>query len=136
MKENQPLEGNIEAKRNCQTCSLYLSSCMLSHFRCVRLCHARDCRQTGSSGLGDSPGKNTGGGCLGLLWGIFPTQGLNPHLLHLQHWQASSLPCPPPEDLPDQRIEPMLLMSPPLAVRFFMTSTTWESLKKMWYVYD
>ena len=27
-------------------------------------------------------------GCYALLWGIFPTQGLNPHLLH---WQASSL---------------------------------------------
>ena len=24
--------------------------------------------------------------------GIFPAQGLNPHLLHLQHWQAGSLP--------------------------------------------
>ena len=24
--------------------------------------------------------------------GIFPTQGLNPHLLHLLHWQADSSP--------------------------------------------
>ena len=29
----------------------------------------------------DSPGKNTGMGCHFLLQGIFPTQGLNPHLL-------------------------------------------------------
>ena len=26
-----------------------------------------------------------------LLQGIFPTQGLNPHLLHLLHWQEDSL---------------------------------------------
>ena len=30
----------------------------------------------------DSPGKNTGVGCHALLQGIFPTQGLNPGLLH------------------------------------------------------
>ena len=28
------------------------------------------------------PGKNTGVGCYFILQGIFPTQGLNPHLLH------------------------------------------------------
>ena len=36
----------------------------------------------GSSVHGDSPGKNTGVGCLALLRGIFPTQGSNPSLLH------------------------------------------------------
>ena len=40
----------------------------------------------------DSPGKNTGVGCHSLLQGIFPTQGLNQHLLYLLHWQADSLP--------------------------------------------
>ena len=30
----------------------------------------------------DSPGRNTGVGCRALLQGIFPTQGLNPGLLH------------------------------------------------------
>ena len=40
----------------------------------------------------DSPGKNTGVGCHGLLQGIFPTQGSNVHLLHLLHWQAGLLP--------------------------------------------
>ena len=39
-----------------------------------------------------SPGKNTGVGCHGLLQGIFPTQGSNPHLLNLLHWQVGSLP--------------------------------------------
>ena len=40
----------------------------------------------------DSPGKNTGVGCHVLLQGIFPTQGWNPRLLHLLHWQVGSLP--------------------------------------------
>ena len=43
----------------------------------------------------DSPGKNTGVDCHFFLQGIFPTQGLNPHLLCLLHWQASSLPLAP-----------------------------------------
>ena len=33
----------------------------------------------------DSPGKNAGVGSHALLQGIFTTQGLNPHLLHLLH---------------------------------------------------
>ena len=36
--------------------------------------------------------KNTGVSCHALLQGSFPTQGLNPHLLSLLHWQADSLP--------------------------------------------
>ena len=32
------------------------------------------------------PGKGTGVGCHFLLQGIFPTQGLNPRLLHLLLW--------------------------------------------------
>ena len=35
-----------------------------------------------SSVHGDSPGQNTGVGCHALLQGTFPTQGLNPALLH------------------------------------------------------
>ena len=50
----------------------------------------------------DSPGKNTSVGCQGLLQGIFPTQGLNTHLLHL----------------------------PALAGGFFTTSTIWEAPKQ------
>ena len=45
----------------------------------------------------DSPGKNIGVGCHALLQGIFPTQGLNPHLLCLLHWQVDYLPPEPPE---------------------------------------
>ena len=51
----------------------------------------------------DSLGKNTGVGCHALLQGIFPTQGLNPHLLYL----------------------------PALAGWFFTTSSTWEALEQV-----
>ena len=44
----------------------------------------------------DSPGKNTGVGWHFLLREILPTQGLNPHLLYLLHWQVDSLPLVPP----------------------------------------
>ena len=44
----------------------------------------------------DSLGKNTGVDCHALLQGIFPTQGLNLHLLRLLHWQVRSLSLVPP----------------------------------------
>ena len=44
----------------------------------------------------DSVGKDTGVGCHALLQGIFLTQGSNPCLLHLLHWQVGSLPLTPP----------------------------------------
>ena len=43
----------------------------------------------------DSPSKNTGVSCC-VLQGIFLTQGLNPCLLHLLHWQGDSLILVPP----------------------------------------
>ena len=46
------------------------------------LCDPMDCILPGSSVHGDSPGKNTGGGCHALLQGIFPIQGSNPGLPH------------------------------------------------------
>ena len=39
-----------------------------------------------------SPGKNTRVGCHFLLQGSFPSQELNPCLVHLLHWKADSLP--------------------------------------------
>ena len=51
------------------------------------------CRSPLSMGFS---GKNTGMGCHALLQGIFLTQGLNPHLLHLLQWQAGSLPLAQP----------------------------------------
>ena len=43
----------------------------------------------------DSPGKNNGEGCHALLQGIFLTQRLNMHRLHLLHWRVNSLPLAP-----------------------------------------
>ena len=48
------------------------------------------CDLPGSSVHGDSPGKNTGVDCHALLQSIFPTQGWNPRLLCLLHWQVGS----------------------------------------------
>ena len=47
---------------------------------CQTLCYLTDRSPLGFSVHGDSPGKNTGVGCLALLQGIFPTQELNPGL--------------------------------------------------------
>ena len=44
----------------------------------------------------DSPGKNTGVRRHALLQRIFQTQGSNPYLLRLLHWQVASLPLVPP----------------------------------------
>ena len=63
---------------------------------CPTLCHPMDCSPPVSSVHGDSPVKNTGVGCHVLLQGSFPTQGSNPRLLGLLHWQADSLPIAPP----------------------------------------
>ena len=59
---------------------------------CPTLCHPTDCSPPGSSLPGNSPGTDTGVGCLSLLWRIFPTQGWNPSLpccerilYHLSH---------------------------------------------------
>ena len=51
---------------------------------CLTLGGTMDCSPPGSSVHGDFPGKNTGVGCHALLQGIFPTQGSNPGLPHLQ----------------------------------------------------
>ena len=48
-------------------------------------------------GLAQQKTKKTTGMCHhALLQGIFPTQGSNPHLVSLLHWQEGSLPLAPP----------------------------------------
>ena len=42
-----------------------------------------------------------------------------------EYW--SGLPCPPPGDLSDPRIEPGTPQSPALPGGFFITGTTWEA---------
>ena len=43
-----------------------------------------------------------------------------------EYWSILA-PCPPPEDLPDQGIEPVSLTSAAITGQFF-TSATWEAL--------
>ena len=45
-----------------------------------------------TSACQDPPGKKTGVGSHFLLKGVFLTQGANPCLLSLLHWQGDSLP--------------------------------------------
>ena len=90
----------------------------------------------------DSPGKNTGVGCHFLLQcmkGKVKVKSLScvwllvtprtaayqaPLSMGFSRWDYwSGLPCPPPGDLPDPKIEPASLTSPALAGRFFTTST-------------
>ena len=49
---------------------------------CPTLCDPMDLKLSRLLCPWDSPGKNTGVGSLSLLQGNFPTQGLNPGLLH------------------------------------------------------
>ena len=62
---------------------------------CLTLYDPMDRSLPGSSVHGDTPGKNTGVGCHGLLQRIFLTQGSNLHLLRLLLWQAGSLQLAP-----------------------------------------
>ena len=68
---------------------------VLSHFS-PTLCDPMDYSPPDSSVHGDSLGKGTGVGCHALLQRIFLTQGWNPGLRHLLHWQAGSSPQVPP----------------------------------------
>ena len=78
----------IPQKRN----KLLFCPCMLSHFSCGQLFVTLWTWPIRLLCSCNSPGKNTGVGCHVLLQGIFLTQGSNPDLLHLLHWQAGSLP--------------------------------------------
>ena len=63
---------------------------------CPTLCDLMNHSLSGPSVHGASPGKNIGVDCHALPQGIFPTQGSNPCLFHLLHWQVGSLPLVPP----------------------------------------
>ena len=88
-----PLIGGNQGRESLQASSLFLSClCAELHQSCPILCDPMDCSPPGSLCPWDSPGKNAGVGFHALLQGIFPTQGSNPSLLGLLHWQVSSLP--------------------------------------------
>ena len=59
---------------------------------CPTLCDLMNHSLSGPSVHGASPGKNIGVDCHALPQGIFPTQGSNPCLFHLLHWQVGSFP--------------------------------------------
>ena len=65
--------------------------CAKSLQSCPTLSSPMDCSHQAPLSW-DSPGKNTEVGCHAFFQGIILTQGLNPSLLHLLHWQAGSLP--------------------------------------------
>ena len=62
-------------------CMLLLCVCLIAQ-SCLTLCNIMNCNLPGSSVHGDSPGKNTGVGCLALLEVVFPTQWWKPGLQH------------------------------------------------------
>ena len=59
---------------------------------CLSLCNPMDCSLPGLLCPWSFPGKNTGVGCHFLLQGVFLTQGSNPCLLILLHWQVDCVP--------------------------------------------
>ena len=59
------------------------------------------------------------------LWIIALQAPLSMGFSRQEYW--SGLPWPSPGDLPDTGIEPLSLMSPALAGKFFTASTTWEA---------
>ena len=83
---------------SCMACPLFTLAYLLLHLFCdlalshVQLCNTMDCGSPGPSVCGNFPGKKTGVGWHFLLQGIFPTQGSNPHLFQILHWQDDSLP--------------------------------------------
>ena len=60
------------------------------------------------------------------LWAVACQAPLSMGFSRQECW--SGLPCPPPGDLPDPRIEPSSFMSPALTDGFFTTRATWEAL--------
>ena len=59
------------------------------------------------------------------LWMVDCQAPLSMKFSRQESW--SSLPFPPPGDLPDPGTEPVSLMSPALTSGFFTTNATWEA---------
>ena len=62
------------------------------------------------------------------LWTVAHRAPLSMGFSRQEYW--SGLPCTPPGDLPDPRIEPVSLASPALGGGFFTTSATWEAPRR------
>ena len=59
------------------------------------------------------------------LWTVACQSPLSMGFSRQEYW--SGLPYPPPGDFPKPGTEPMSLMSPALADRFFTARATWET---------
>ena len=59
------------------------------------------------------------------LWTVDHQAPLSMGFSRQEYW--SGLPCPPPGDLPNPKIEPASLVSPALAGGFFTSSAPWEA---------
>ena len=79
----------------------HCDQCMLSHFSCVQLYTT--------------------------LWTVACQASLSMGSSRQEYW--SGLPCPPPGDLPDTRVELASLTSPALAGKFFTIRATNSSFK-------
>ena len=77
----------------------------------------------------NSPGQNTGVGSISLLQGIFPTQGLNPGLLHCR---MDSLPAEPQEKSKNTGVGSLFL----LQGIFLTQKSNWGLLHCRWILYQ
>ena len=99
----------------------------------LTLCDSTDYSPPGSFVQGDSAGKNSLRGCHFLLQGIFSTQGSNPDLLCLMHWQADSLPLfhlgsPISPQAINQKAECQHHMRTNFATNYHTSIHSWKSL--------
>ena len=63
---------------------------------CLTLCNPMDCSPPGSSVHGILQARILEWVAMSFPRGSFPTEGSNPRLLGLLHWQVGSLPVAPP----------------------------------------
>jgi len=82
----------IGQRRNTEAFSCWLLLLLFSHRVMSDSCDPMDCSPPGSSVHGIPQARILEWLCHFLRQGIFPTQGSNPRLLCLLHWQADSLP--------------------------------------------
>ena len=83
-----------------ESVQLHVCASVLSRFSCVQLFETLWIVSHQATLHGDSPDKNTGGGCHALLQGILPAQGSNTCLLCLLNWQVGSLSLVPRGEAP------------------------------------
>ena len=81
-------------KRYCMISLIFVILCSVAWSYLI-LCDPVDCSPPGSS-VHEFSKQEFWIGVHFLLQGVFLTQGLNPQILRLLHWQVDSLPLVPP----------------------------------------